>query len=66
MTKRDKLHAMQGYTAAMRRQGYPQLDMEAPAIPEGYRVRVGVTFGRGDKDCHKCYMPLGGDHADRP
>lgn len=57
MTKRERLNTMHGYTRLMWMQGYPQLDMDAPEVPNGYQVRPGVTFGCGVV-CEKCYRPL--------
>lgn len=39
----------------MRRIDFPQLDQDAPPVPDGLRPRDGVEFGCGNPTCTDCY-----------
>lgn len=34
---------------------WPQLDPDAPEVPQGQRPRVGIEYGCGDGACPVCY-----------
>ena len=36
---------------------FPNLDEDAPEVPDGLRPRPGVEYGCGDPDCDRCYEP---------
>ncbi len=45
-------------TTDRRNDRFPQLDADAPDVPEGMRPKLGVEYGCGQRDCGACYEPV--------